>query len=77
MSNPEQTSKLVNVRLNGKDYYIRYKDLKDHEEAIIEDNIYYGHTHGYSNKEIDDYITGARAELRELKKHIRENPDII
>lgn len=55
-----------------------YKEIKEHEEFIIEDNIGYGLLHNeYSVKEIKDYKKQAYAELRELKAKIRENPDII
>lgn len=55
-----------------------YKDIKEHEELIIEDNIGYGLLHNeYSVKELKKYEKQAYAELRELKAKIRENPDVI
>ena len=57
---------------------VPYRDVKKHEEAIIEDNIGYGILHGeYSEKEIDDYEREAYAQLRELKARIRRNPDVV
>ncbi len=57
---------------------VPYRELKEHEEAIIEDNIMYGRMHGeYSQKEILDYAKQASQEWKELKKKLRENPEII
>lgn len=55
---------------------IRYRDLKQHEEGIIEDNIAYGITHAeYSDQEICEYERNARAEWRTLKDLLRKHPD--
>jgi hypothetical protein len=55
-----------------------YKEIKEHEEFIIKDNIGYGLIHNeYSEEEIDEYEEHAYKELKELKQQIRENPNII
>lgn len=58
---------------------ILYKDIKIHEESIIEDNIFYGirHSNDYSEQEILEYEEQAYSELKELKREIRENNDIV
>lgn len=63
---------------NGIIIKIPYKDVKEHEESIIRDNISYGFMHfEYSEEEIHEYAKRAHEELKELKRQIRENPDII
>ena len=57
---------------------VPYKEIKKHEEEVIKDNIVYGYLHcEYSEKEIKEYERTAYIELKELKKQIRENPDIV
>lgn len=56
---------------------MKYKDLKNHEESIIEDNIGYGLLHAeYSEKEIRDYEKNARAEWKALKDILRKDPNV-
>ena len=71
--------KFVNVRdANGCITTMSYCELKEHEEAIIEDNICYGLIHTeYSDKEISDYEKQAKAEWRELKNKLRNNPELL
>lgn len=52
-----------------------YKSIIAHEQAVIEDNVFYGARHEYPSSEIDSYECEARKELKALKKFIRENPD--
>lgn len=54
-----------------------YKDFKKHEEFIIQDNIEYGLLHNYTDQEISDYKKEAYAQLKDLKKQIRDNPKVI
>lgn len=58
---------------------VLYKDIKIHEESIIEDNIFYGikHSNDYSEQEILEYEEQAYSELKELKRAIREDNDIV
>lgn len=69
----------VNIRdENGNISTITYRELKNHEECIIEDNIAYALWHEeYSEKEIKEYEKQARAEWRNLKSKLRENPEIL
>lgn len=63
---------------NNDIHKVLYKDIKEHEEFIIEDNIGYGLMHSeYSQKDIETYRNQAYNELKELKQRIRENPDVI
>ena len=63
---------------NGDIIKVLYKDIKEHEEDIIEQNLMYGIIHAeYSDKEISDYEKQAYKELRELKRQIRENPNVV
>lgn len=62
---------------DGQIVQILYKDLKKHEEFIIQDNIEYGLLHNYTDQEINDYKKEAYAQLKVLKKQIRDNPKVI
>ena len=62
---------------DGQIVQILYKDLKNHEEFIIQDNIEYGLLHSYTDQEINDYKKEAYAQLKDLKKQIRENPQVV
>ena len=69
----------VNVRdPQGNIRIISYRELKEHEISIIEDNIGYGLLHPeYSDEEIRDYENQARREWNSLKRKLRENPDLV
>ena len=69
--------KNVKVRQENGTLEIPYKKIIKHEELIIEDNIFYGYKIGRSEEEITKYQKEAYQELKELKKLIRENPNII
>lgn len=62
---------------DGQIVQILYKDLKNHEEFIIQDNIEYDLLHNYTDQEINDYKKEAYAQLKDLKKQIRENPQVV
>lgn len=78
-SNPyvKKKNMLVKVLSNGKIEMIAFKDIVAHEEAIIEDNMFFGVKNNYSMKEISKYQKEAKLELRALRRTIRENPDIV
>ena len=68
----------VNIEIEqGKIIKMKYKELIAHEKYIIEDNIDYGFVHDYDDDKIRKYEEKALEELRELKKEIRTNPDVI
>ena len=69
--------KNVKVRQENGTLEISYKKIIKHEELIIEDNIFYGYKTGRSEEEITKYQKEAYQELKELKKLIRENPNVI
>ena len=55
-----------------------YKDLKFHEETIIEDNVFYGLKYEeYSPKEINDYEKQAKKEWKILKQKLCNNPNLL
>lgn len=62
---------------DGQIVQVLYKDIIKQEEFIIEDNIGYGLLHDYTDEEIDEYEEEAYAQLKELKKQIRENPQVV
>ena len=62
---------------NGVIKQIKYTDVIEHEEYIIDDNIEFGICNNYSKKEVDEYAKPAESELRALKQKIRENPSIV
>lgn len=69
--------KNVKVRQEDKILEIPYKKIIKHEELIIEDNIFYGYKTGRSEEEITKYQKEAYQELKDLKKLIRENPNVV
>ena len=69
--------KNVKIRQENGILEMTYKKIIKHEELIIEDNIFYGYKTGCSEEEITKYQKRAYQELKELKKLIRENPNII
>ena len=64
---------------NSETRKVTYKEIKDHNLAIIEDNYFFGlvHSESYSQKEVNDYYNTARKEQKARMKKIRENPDIV
>lgn len=56
---------------------IEYRKIIEHEEDIIEDNIFYGIKNGYAQKEILEYKKQAITELKLLKQAIRENNNTV
>ncbi len=56
-----------------------YRELKDHEEDIILDNIFFGYKHSdiYSEEETKEYEKQARQELKDLEDKLRENPELL
>lgn len=72
--------KLVNIRAeDGTLCQISLKELKEHEELIIEDNIFYGlkYLGSYTLAEVTEYEKNARRELRKLLAAISKNPDVV
>ena len=69
--------KNVKVRQENGTLEISSKKIIKHEELIIEDNIFYGYKTGCSEEEITKYQKRAYQELKELKKLIRENPNVV
>ena len=70
--------KYVSVKQDdGSIIKMTYKNIKEHEEIIIDDNIAYGVLNGYTDKDIKEYRDMAYTELKNLKKQIRENPNVI
>ena len=69
----------VNVRdEQGNIKVIQYREVKQHEEYIIEDNIAYGCIHGeYTDTEIEEYEKQARQEWKDLKNKLRDNPELL
>ena len=68
----------VNVRdEQGNIAVIPYRELKQHEEFIIEDNISWGYMHGDTDAELDEYEKKARQEWKDLKNKLRENPELL
>ena len=56
---------------------ILYRELIDHEKAIIEDNLFYGLKTGCTDEEIDAYVNEANVQLKNLRQAIFENPFIV
>ena len=71
--------KTVNVRDEQGDIKaMPYRELKQHEEYIIEDNIAYGCMHEeYTDAEIELYEKQARQEWKDLKNKLRDNPELL
>lgn len=72
--------KLVNIWAeDGTLWQISLKELKEHEELIIEDNMVYGlkHPGSYTLAEVEAYERNARRELRKLLAAISQNPDVV
>ncbi|MCR5587456.1 MAG: hypothetical protein K6F77_07985 [Lachnospiraceae bacterium] len=69
----------VNIRdEQGNIKIMPYKELKQHEEYIIKDNIEYGYMHGeYTDAEIKEYEKQARNEWKDLKNKLRNNPELL
>ncbi len=64
--------KTVNVRdEQGNIRIMPYKELKQHEEWIIEDNIGWGYLHGYTNAEIKKIQETSRTGMEGFKKQIK------
>lgn len=73
----QNAPKYVNIQEDNIVKQIPYKELIKHEELIIADNMFYGVKNGFSKKEIKDYEKEAHEQLKDLKKRIFENPEII
>lgn len=77
-SNPYVKNNMpVKVLSNGKIEIIAFNDIVAHEEAIIEDNMFFGVKNNYSMKDIRKYQKEAKLELRALRRTVRENPDVV
>lgn len=71
-----ETVNIIDEQGNKK--VISYRELKQHEECIIEDNIAYGYLHEeYTDAEIIEYEKQARQEWKELKNKLRSNPELL
>lgn len=79
MNTNRDLSQIVNIRdKQGNITTMRYRELKQHEECIIEDNMAYGYMHNeYSETEIKEYKKQARLEWKDLKKKLRNNPELL
>lgn len=79
MSINGELPKNVNIRdKQGNVSIMPYRELKHHEESIIEDNVMFGIMHAiYSDSEIDKYGKQARAEWKDLKNKLRNNPELV
>ena len=62
---------------NGDVSYVPVGYIVEHDKRIIKDNIAYGFGHDYETKEIVEYKKEAQAELKELKRKIKENPNVV
>lgn len=72
---PEFVSVLNN---DGSIQKVPYQEIKEHEQYIIHDNVLYGYLHcEYTEQDITDYKKQAYDELKELKRKIKENNDIV
>ena len=73
MSINGELPKNVNIRdKQGNVSIMSYRELKHHEESIIEDNIMFGIMNAiYKDSEIDKYEKQARAEWKDLKNKLR------
>lgn len=72
--------KLVNVKAeDGSITQIPLTELKQHEELIILDSMFFGlkHPEAYTQADIEAYEKEARKELKELLATISENPDVV
>ena len=49
------------------------KQIIEHNESIIEDNLFFGLKNGYTEKEMHQYESEAKKELKCLKKHLKDN----
>lgn len=69
----------VNIRdANGNITTISYSELKNHEEMIIEDNIFHAvKTGDYTDEEIKDYEKQAKEEWKNLKQQLSENHKLL
>lgn len=52
---------------------INAKQIIEHNESIIEDNIFFGLKNNYTETEVNQYVAEAKEELRLLKKHLNKN----
>lgn len=52
---------------------INAKQIIEHNESIIEDNIFFGLKNDYTETEMRQYEEEAMKELRRLKKHLKAN----
>lgn len=49
------------------------KQIIEHNESIIEDNIFFGLKNDYTKAEMRQYEAEAMEELRRLKKHLKDH----
>jgi hypothetical protein len=82
MEKHKQQQTLVRVTQDdGTIQSIPFKQVKEHEESIIEDNCVYGLKCVYRNEitlnEVKEYERDAVAQFRSLKKRIREDPTVV
>lgn len=56
---------------------VLYDKIIEHENAIIDDNLGYGYLHNYTSQELRSYQKEAYADLKELKRQLREYPGSI
>ena len=57
---------------NNSSYTKEQREMIEHNETIIQDNIFYGLKNGYSKKEIEEYKKEAQKEMKEFKKFLAE-----
>lgn len=75
--NTNNASRSVRIAVNGKKYLVRYKDIKEYMNLLIEDNILWGYKNDYPDEEIRDYQNSATLEFKQLRHAINQNPDIV
>lgn len=56
---------------------VLYDKIIEHENAIIDDNLGYGYLHNYTSQELSSYQKEAYADLKELKRQLREYPGSV
>jgi hypothetical protein len=56
---------------------VLYDKIIEHENAIIDDNLGYGYLHNYTSQELRSYQKEAYADLKELKRQLREYPGSV
>lgn len=73
----EQKKYVSVLRDDGHIEKVLYDKIIEHENAIIDDNLGFGYLHNYTSQELRSYQKEAYADLKELKRQLREYPGSV